>query len=539
MNRRTFVSGSALAAGVIFRGGLPIAQAAKAAKVATGGSPILETTGGKVRGAQSGKVFAFKGIHYGAPTTGKMRFMPPAKVEPWAGVKDALDIGQRAPQLPGNLVPEYSVMERTEPMGGDCLVVNVFTTGIKDGRKRPVMFWLHGGGFSAGSGGGNVLYDGSNLALKHDVTVVTVNHRLNVFGYTYLADLGGERFAQASNAGMLDIILALEWVKDNAAEFGGDPNNVTIFGQSGGGSKVSTLLGMPAAKGLFHRAIAMSGSQVRSITREYATKAADALMKKLDIKDVADLQTVPMLKLLSMTRPGAIGMPWPLGPVVDGKTLPAHIFDPKATTISEDIPLMIGSTETEVTWNAQQQYDPMDDNALRANLVDALKVTPAGADKVLSVYKKNRPMASNLDIYLLASTDASNFRTGTDTQAMRKAELGKGPVYKYYFQKYSPVRDGMLRSMHTMDLPFAWDNVAVAKTEIGSGADLQPLADRMSGAWTAFARTGNPNHKGIPTWSPYTPSQRATMIFNVECKVVNDPYREEKDAIADAQTKKS
>jgi para-nitrobenzyl esterase len=246
-----------------------------------------------------------------------------------------------------------------------------------------------------------------------------------------------------------------------------------------------------------------------------------------------------MLKLLSMTRPGAIGMPWPLGPVVDGKTLPAHPFDPKATTISEDIPLMIGSTETEVTWNAQQQYDPMDDAALRANLMQALRVDAAGADKIAAVYKKNRPMASNLDIFLLADTDASNFRTGTDTQAMRKAELGKGPVYKYYFQKYSPVRDSMLRCMHTMDIPFAWDNVAVAKTEIGSGADLQPLADKMSGAWTTFARTGNPNHKGIPTWSPYTPSQRATMIWNVECKVVNDPYREEKDAIADAQAKKA
>src|SRR5665213_2749697 len=184
MNRRTFVSGSALAAGAIFRGGMPVAQAA-AAKLSSGGNPVVETTGGKVRGVQSGKVFSFKGVHYGAPTTGKLRFMPPAKVAPWADVKDALDIGQRAPQLPGNLVPEYAVMERTEPMGGDCLCVNVFTTGIKDNRKRPVMVWLHGGGFSAGSGGGNVLYDGSNLALKHDVVVVTVSHRLNVFGYLY------------------------------------------------------------------------------------------------------------------------------------------------------------------------------------------------------------------------------------------------------------------------------------------------------------------------------------------------------------------
>src|SRR5436305_5509504 len=179
MNRRAFLNTSAVAAGLISRGGLPVARAAK---ISGGGSPILETTGGKVRGVQTGKVFSFKGVHYGAPTTGKMRFMPPAKVEPWAGVKDALDIGQRAPQLPGNLVPEYAVMERTEPMGGDCLCVNVFTPGIKDGKKRPVMLWLHGGGFVAGSGGGNVLYDGTNLAAKHDVVVVTINHRLNIFG---------------------------------------------------------------------------------------------------------------------------------------------------------------------------------------------------------------------------------------------------------------------------------------------------------------------------------------------------------------------
>ena len=536
MNRRTFVSGSALAAGVVFRGGMPMARAAK-----LGGSanPIVETTGGKIRGVQSGKVFSFKGVHYGAPTTGKMRFMPPAKVEPWADVKDAFDIGQRAPQLPGNLVPEYAVMERTEPAGGDCLCANVYTTGIKDGRKRPVMFWLHGGGFSAGSGGGNVLYDGSNLALKHDVVVVTINHRLNVFGFLYLTDIGGDRFAQASNAGMLDIVLALEWVRDNAAAFGGDPANVTIFGQSGGGSKVSTLLGMPAAKGLFHRAIAMSGSQVTSIPRDEASQAAEALMRKLDIKDAAGLQTVPMLKLLGLTRPGAIGMPWRLGPVVDGRTLPAHVFEPKATAISEDIPLMIGSTETEVTWNSQQQYDPMDDAALRANLIETLHVNAAGADKVAAVYKKNRPMATNLDVYLLAATDASNFRTGTDIEAMRKAELGKAPVYKYYFQKYSPVRDGMLRCMHTMDIPYVFDNVEVAKTEIGSGPERQPLSDKMAGAWVAFARTGNPNHKGIPNWPAYTPSQRATMVWNVESKVVNDPFREEKDAIAEAQTKKT
>jgi para-nitrobenzyl esterase len=534
MNRRSFLGRSA--ATTIFMGTGFQNPLAAAAKLGSGGNPIADTAAGKVRGIQTGKVAAFKGVHYGAITTGKMRFVPANKVEPWTGVKDAFDIGQRAPQLPGNLVPEYSVMERTEPMGGDCLCVNVFTAGLKDDRKRPVMVWLHGGGYSAGSGGGNVLYDGSNLASKHDAVVVTVNHRLNIFGFLYLADIGGEQFAKASNVGMLDIVLALEWVRDNITNFGGDPNNVTIFGQSGGGGKVSTLLGMPAAKGLFHKAIAQSGSALTGIPRDEASKTAEAVMKKLGVKEVADLQGIPMLQMLDLTKPGALGTtPARWGPVTDGRTLPADPFEPVATSISADIPLMIGSTETEITWNAQQQYDPLDAAALRARLKQALKVNDSGADKIAAVYKKNRPKASNLDIFLIAGTDGSNFREGTDTQADRKAALGKAPVYKYYFQFYSPVRDGMLRSMHTMDLPFMFDNVDVAKTEIGSGPERQPLADKMSNAWVAFARTGNPNHKGIPNWSPYTPSQRATIIWNNEVKVVNDPYREEKDVIAAAR----
>lgn len=534
MNRRSFL-GRTAATTIFMSTGFKNPLMAAETKPGSGSNPVADTAAGKVRGIQSGKVSAFKGVHYGALTTGKMRFMPANKVEPWTGVKDAFDIGQRAPQLPGNLVPEYSVMERTEPMGGDCLCVNVFTAGLKDGKKRPVMVWLHGGGYSAGSGGGNALYDGSNLAAKHDVVVVTVNHRLNIFGFLYLADIGGPQFASASNVGMTDIVLALEWVRDNIANFGGDPNSVTIFGQSGGGGKVSTLLGMPAAKGLFHKAIAMSGSALTGVPREEASKVAEAVMKKVGVKEAAELQSVPMLQLLDLTRPGALGMPARWGPVTDGKTLPADPFEPVATGISADIPLMIGSTETEITWNAQQLYDPMDDNALRANLKRALRVNDAGADKVAAVYKKNRPMKSNLDIYLIAGTDGSNFREGTDAEADSKAALGKAPVYKYYFQFYSPVRDGMLRSMHTMDIPFVFDNVDVATTEIGKGSERQPLADRMSGAWVAFARTGNPNHKGIPNWSPYTLPQRTTLIWNAEVKVANDPYREEKASIATAR----
>jgi len=539
LDRRSFLNCGAATAGLIASGGIGRVWAGSAA-------PIVETAAGKIRGSFDGRVLAFKGVPYGASTAGNLRFLPPAKPQGWTGVRDSLELGLRAPQLPANLVPEFGVMDRTGPMGEDCLSVNIWTQGLKDGHKRPVMVWLHGGGFSTGSANFTV-YDGANLAAKHDVVLVGVNHRLNIFGFLYLADLGGEKFAQASNAGMLDIVAALEWVRDNIANFGGDPNNVTIFGQSGGGGKVSTLLGMPAAKGLFHRAIAQSGSEVRGVSRSDATESAEMLVKKLglDKSRLDELQKVPLQQLLDVTAvprgaPASAGNPaLRLTPVVDGSSLPAHPFDPVATSISAGIPLMIGSTETEVTWNPNTNYDPLDNAALRDRVKQSLRVDQEAADRVINVYRKNRPKVSNLDLYLILASDASNFRTGTDTEAERKAALGKAPVYKYYFQWYSPVREGKLRSMHTMDIPFVFENVEIAKTEIGEGPDLHPLAEKMSGAWVAFARTGSPNHKGLPNWAAFTPNQRATMIFNKECRVVNDPYGEEKAAIRAAQPARS
>jgi para-nitrobenzyl esterase len=372
------------------------------------------------------------------------------------------------------------------------------------------------------------MYDGANLAAKHDVVVVTVNHRLNVFGYLYLAGLGGgEKYAHSSNVGMLDIIASLEWVRDNVGAFGGDPGNVTIFGQSGGGGKVSTLLGMPAAKGLFHRAIAMSGSAVKGTPRDHATQGAEAFLAKLALKpnQLDELQKLPQARLLEAMR-GMRGLQ--LGPVVDGSTLPADPFDPVAPEVSAGVPLMIGSTETEVTWNVNVNFDPLDDTALHNRLKETLRADDAAVDRLISVYRKGRPQASNLDLYFIMATDASNFRTGTDTEAERKAALGKAPVYKYYFQWYSPVRDGKLRSYHTLDIPFVFQNVDIAQSMVGSGAERQALADKMSSAWVAFARTGNPNHKSIPKWAPFDNNQRATMIWNNECRSVNDPYREER-----------
>ncbi|PYR00047.1 MAG: hypothetical protein DMF96_04780 [Acidobacteria bacterium] len=531
------------------------------------GSPgaTAQTAAGKVRGLQIDKVQAFRGIPYGASTAGARRFQPPAKPEPWTGVRDAFELGLRSPLIDSVLVPEWDPLNRREPMGEDCLNLNVWTPGVAAAR-RPVMVWLHGGGYAAGSPG-MVAYDGANLARTHDVVVVGVTHRLNAFGFMYLAELGGERFAEASNAGMRDIIAGLEWVRDNIANFGGDPGNVTIFGQSGGAGKVSTLLGMPAAQGLFHRAVAQSGSAVTSMPAGAATQSAEAFMSRLGLKgnQVDELQKLPMEQLLGALQPrnsgaaaaatgapeGARGGPstgsgraggrgggggFAASPVVDGKSLPHDVFNPAASTLSANIPLLIGSTETEVTWNVNTDYTPpSDEAALRERVKRTLRTDDAQAGSVVSLYRKGRPMASHLDLALIIETDASNFRSGTDTQAERKAALGKAPVYMYRFQWYSPVGGGRLRAMHCMDIPFVFENVDLCKTVVGDGKDRYALADKMSSAWVAFARTGNPNHKGLPKWDPFTADRRATMIFNNECRAVTDPYREERLAVAAAQ----
>lgn len=493
-------------------------------------SPVVSTAAGKVRGislgANQARVKAFKGIPYGASTEGVSRFMPPAKPQPWTGVRDALELGPASPQVPTNLIPESMAQQPKGDYSGteDCLHLNVWTPAM--GGKRPVMVWFHGGGYSAGSANWE-MYSGANLAAKQDVVVVTVNHRLNVFGYLYLADLGGEKFANSSNVGMLDTIAALQWVRENISAFGGDPGNVTIFGQSGGGGKVSTLMGMPAAKGLFHRAIAMSGSNVSGISRERANQGAEAFLASLQLKktQVDQLQKLSVAELLKAMR-ATRGLS--LGPVVDGRSLPAGPFDPVASEFSANVPMMIGSTETEVTWSTTINLDPIDDTTLHTRVKDSLKVDDAAADQLIAVYKKGWPKADNLTVFLILSTDVSNFRVGTDTEAERKAMAGKAPVYKYYFQWYSPVREGKLRSYHTLDIPFVFENVDITTSMNGSGQDRYPLADKMSATWAAFARTGNPNHKGIPKWAPFTLDRRTTMIWNNESRVVDDPFREER-----------
>jgi para-nitrobenzyl esterase len=525
INSRSFVSGAAVGASTILGGALNRAMAANA-KDSAGQGPVANTTSGKNRGVvQENKVNAFRGIPYGAPTGGANRFMPPVKPESWTGIKETVEWGPEAPQGPHTEIPEVAA---TIPKGltisEDCLHLNVWTNGL-DARKRPVMVWLHGGGFTSGNGS-YTMYDGANMARKHDVVNVTVNHRLNSFGFLYLSDLGGPKYANASNCGILDVVAALEWVRDNIANFGGDPNNVTIFGQSGGAGKVSTLLAMPSAKGLFHRAIIQSGSNVRGVSRADATKTAETLMAKLSVKTVPELQAVPMDQLIAATL-DTRGLR--LGPVVDGKTLPGDPFDPTAPALSAQIPLLIGSVEFEVNFFPATKLDPIDDAELHAAVKQATRADDAKVDQLIALYRKGRPHASDIDLSQIIASDG--FRTPVITEGERKSAQ-TAPVYLYYFTWKSPVRDGKLKAFHTLEIPFALENVDEAKSMTGTGPDRYALQEKMSGAWAAFARTGNPNHKSLPKWPEFKTDQRATMILDNQCKVVNDPHGEERVALA-------
>ena len=542
MDRRSFLGcGTMAAAGVVLGGGLTRVFCQDVRGAASSG--VIQTTAGRVRGIAQDRINAFYGVPYGASTEGAGRFMPPGKPQPWTGVRDALQYGPRSPQSPSGLIPEDAAEDRREAAGEDCLRLNVWTPGTRS--RRPVMVWLHGGGFAQASGS-FIIYDGANLARRRDVVVVTLNHRLNVFGFLYLAELGGSKWADAGNVGMQDVVLALQWVRDNIAAFGGDPGNVTVFGQSGGGGKVCALLGMPAAKGLFQKAIAQSGSFVNGTTKADATTAAEGLLKRLGLKptQLDELQKLPVDQIVSaMAQPaaqgargGGRGRGGPgggglnFGPVIDGRTIPAAPFDPVATAISANIPLLCGSTETEVTFTRGTPLDDMDDQTLRDRMKQLVRADDTEADRLIAAYRKGRPGVSNIDVYLIAASDNS-FREGVLTVAERKADLRQAPVFMYYLTWRSPVRDGKLKAFHTLDIPFIFENVDLATAMTGGSQSRYALQDRMSAAWAAFARTGNPNSAGLPEWPAFDTSRRATMLLDDECKVINDPNGDERVAL--------
>jgi len=525
--RRDFLAGAATAAAASAAVASLISTAASAQEAAPvrplGGSATgkifveTDTNYGRVQGIQTTGIKEFKGIPYGASTAGRNRFLPPKKPVAWKGVRECLAHGQISPQALTDLRSDYGMMIHWDyqpgGMGEDCLNLNIWTPGLKDGAKRPVLVSFHGGGFTTGSGNA-IGYDGAQLARFGDVVVVTVNHRLAVLGYTQLADLGAPaEFAYAGCAGIMDLTASLEWVRDNIENFGGNPGNVMIFGQSGGGAKTSSILATPAAKGLFHRAAVQSGSMLKFVPRDRATMGTEALLKQLDIPKarIADLQKISWQQLLEAQVAAGAGVG--AGPVLDGKYLTHDPFDPAAPPESAEIPLIV-STTLEDAALALTNFT-LSEAELKA-LIDK-RYKDKGAD-VLAMYRKYYPEKSPYLIQAMLFTDAG-FRRSAIKQAELKAAQATGAIYMYQWDWPTPSFGGRYGAVHGLD-------VSGSFREARDGNDMARVADQLSSSWVAFAKTGNPNNSRIPPWPVFDAKTRATMVFGTPTQMENDPRSE-------------
>jgi para-nitrobenzyl esterase len=481
--------------------------------------PVARTTSGDVRGyVATNGINAFKGIPYGDDTA-KRRFRAPVPPVPWAGVREAVQFASMAPQPAGR-------RGATAPAGSpavseDCLHLNVWTPALHDGPRRPVLVYFHGGAYNGGSVNED-LYDGTRLSRRGDVVVVTVNHRLNGFGFLYLAELAGPEFADSGNAGMLDLVLALQWVRDNIREFGGDPGNVTLFGQSGGGAKCATLMAMPAARGLFHRVWTMSGQQLTGRTRAHATETARTFLLNLGLTPnrIGELSSIPRERLVEAMRDGT----WV--PVTDGGALPRDPFAPDASPLSAEVPMVLGNTHDEtrnLIGGASPALFSLSWEALPEAINRNVKqfIGDLTAEKIVEEYRRLYSAYSPSDVFFAATTAARSWK-GMVIESERRVQQGRAPTFVYYVNWPSPADGGKWRAPHTIDIPLVFDNVAQSPYTSLAADAAQKVADEMSEALIAFARTGNPATSRLP-WARFELERRPTMIFDTATRVESDP----------------
>lgn len=502
---------------------------------------IAETTYGKVQGFILRGIHQFRGIPYGADTSGKNRFMPPQKPDSWDDVRPAVWWGNTAPQIMdnryANVWASYADHWNYDDVSEDCLKLNVWTPALKDGKKRPVMVWLHGGGFTNGNGIEQDGYMGENLSRKGDIVFVSINHRLGPIGFSDLSGIGGEKYRDSGNVGALDMVAALEWVKENIANFGGDPNNVTIMGQSGGGAKVCVLAAMPKAAGLFHKAVPLSGSSTSAMDQNYSRKMGEYIVKEAGLKvdEVDKLQELPWKEYILIANKASqkareeMGTNAPVrmgyAPVADGINVPIGTFYSDMNGVSSDVPMLICSTFHE--WGIARTNPEMEN--ITADKAKEMLKERAGfrgglgdkAPEVYDAYAKTFPDKKPIEIMTMV---ASNRKNVVETATAKSSQ--KAPVYVAWFGWEPPMFNGRMRAFHCLDICFWFYNTDLMLTHTGGGSRPRKLSEKMSDALLQFMRTGNPNCPSMPEWSAFTVENGETMILNDDCMLKNDPDRE-------------
>lgn len=535
-NRRNFIQSLGLGAATLSVGSgplnSPLAAASSDDQLLFVGDNIAvaDTEYGKIRGFVLRGVHQFLGIPYGADTSGKNRFMPPVKPAAWKEIKPCVWWGNTAPQIMdkryANAYASFVDHWNYDDVSEDCLKLNVWTPAIDSG-KRPVVVWLHGGGFTNGNAIEQDGYHGENLSRLGNIVFCSINHRLGPFGYSHLKAAGGH--PHSGNVGNLDMVAALEWVKNNIANFGGDPNNVTIIGQSGGGAKVTSLMNMPSAKGLFHKAVALSGSSLTGVNKEYAEKLGLKVMEEAGLQpgEIEKLQQIPWRQYIDITTRAvekfaeeAKKMNISRGgfsPVADGVTMNDEPFFSDPNHFSADIPMIINTTFHE---SSPSRTDASLEEITLAGVVEKIKPRfGAEAGKIVDAYSQNFPKAKPVEIWAMILSNRKNAIAAADAKISQK----KAPVYVSWFGWQPPLFDGRMRAFHCDDICFWFYNTDLMLTHTGGGKRPRALSTKMAKSFLNFIKTGNPNGGGLPTWKPYTKENGETMILDDACALVNNP----------------